>query len=180
MEKMYYDKEKGEKKVHHDMDEENIISKAIKQSFEKGDSSKLSKAIHRLMKDLKKEAMEELKDTFIFSLYELANGKHFDECTAEKIVADFKNVDGTEGERWTIKEATAIMKKFRFEPSDDKYNEYDWYVILNMMYSDYANVLGNKEEIHAAMANAYFNGPDEKEGKAWTRMSHQLFEDEED
>ena len=42
------------------------------------------------------------------------------------------------------------------------------------MSSDYAELIGQKPEMSVAMAKAYFDGPDEEEGKAWYRFKHKL------
>lgn len=159
------------------MDEKGIICRAMKKSHEKGTYHKLSKIVCDLFDGIGEEDPEKLKSKFLLCLYEMANGKHFDEYTAITVVSGMVNVDGTAGEHWIIKEAKDSMEKYRYDSKDGKYNEYDWYVILNMMSSDYREVLGENVEIYIAMTNAYFNGPDEKEGKAWLNMSSKLFEE---
>lgn len=43
-----------------------------------------------------------------------------------------------------------------------------------MQRSDYYGVLGSKDEIYIALTQAYFNGPDEANGKAWYQFPHKL------
>ena len=43
-----------------------------------------------------------------------------------------------------------------------------------MQRSDYYGVLGSKDEIYIVLTQAYFNGPDEANGKAWYQFHHKL------
>lgn len=162
------------------MGDKKLIQKAMKKSHEEGDPKKLCKLVCKLFDKLEEGDIERVKQQFIMGLYEMANGKHFDEGTALQVVENMQNVDGTEGEHYSPEESKEMMEKYHFESKNGKYNEWDWYVILNMMHSDYSDVLGKSDELYVALTNAYFNGPDEKEGKAWTQMGSQLFEEDEE
>lgn len=165
-----------------DKSDRKIVKSAISKSSKEGTHNKLCSAIYNLFDRMtKEENIEKLKKMFVMELYEMCNGKHFDETTGMEIVAGMENVDGTTGEHFSMEECQDYSNRFKMGPKGDgKYNEWDWYVIMNMMWSDYSEVLGNKVELYLAMTDAYFNGPDEDEGKAWTQMSYKLFEEEEE
>ena len=46
----------------------------------------------------------------------------------------------------------------------------DWYYVMNMLHSDFAEILGSDTNNYVRMAKAYINDPDASEGKvldAW-------------
>lgn len=65
-----------------------------------------------------------------YKLYKHVYGEHLNEKLAKKWVAAMQNKDGTYGEHWDIQQTSQYA---------GKYNTYDWYAVLNMMYSDYYN-----------------------------------------
>ena len=67
--------------------------------------------------------------------YEAKHGPHFDDEHARKAVSKMENEDGSKGQHWSLEETSALANQYgiRF---DDKFNKYDWYVALNMVYSD--------------------------------------------
>lgn len=106
-------------------------------------------------------------------MHELVDGPHFNETYASILINNMVNVDGTKGSRWDYEEASKILSTWVNE-GHPKYNAYDWWLILNMMSSDYSDIIGTKVEMSVAMAKAYFDGPDEEEGKAWYQFKHKL------
>lgn len=56
---------------------------------------------------------------------------------AEKWTKGMKNEDGTSGPHWSLAETKEIAEKHKMT----KYDEYAWYVTMNMMYSDYYKVI---------------------------------------
>lgn len=74
--------------------------------------------------------------------YEAKHGPHFDEEHARKAVSKMENEDGSRGQHWSVEETSALANQYgiRF---DSKFNKYDWYVALNMVYSDYYKVIVN-------------------------------------
>lgn len=168
--------EKEKNPMENTWEHKHVIKEAFKNAYEKGKHKKLAHSLCKFMEELEGDEMMKLKDDFMLELHEIAYGKHFDEYTAKKLVSSMENVDGTTGEHWSLSETKEIMEKYGYVSKTGKYNECDFYVILNMMWSDYREVLGTEKELYLGMTNAYFNGPDEREGKAWVRMSPQLFE----
>lgn len=74
--------------------------------------------------------------------YEAEHGPHFNEEHARKAVSKMENEDGSRGQHWSIEETTALANQHGIR-LDDKFNKYDWYVALNMVYSDYYIVTDN-------------------------------------
>lgn len=104
---------------------------------------------------------EEEKLMVMAEIHEAVCGPHFDECLAKKAVAKMRNVDGTAGEHWTMEQTDAIAGQYGI------HHKCDWYYVMNMLYSDFAKVLGSDANTYAKMAVAYINDPDAGEGKAF-------------
>lgn len=177
MENTEIEEDKGSKKL-----EKEMMHTAIAKSHEQGGKGKkLSQILCKLLDKLEEDSPE-TKEWFIMSLYEMANGKHFNEFTSNKVVDAMVNVDGTSGKHFSMEDTTHLYQKFVEEKHRTMYNMCDWYVIMNMMWSDYCEVLGEPIEMYVMMSKAYFEGPDEEEGKAWDQLGVKLFpqESEED
>lgn len=94
------------------------------------------------MEDLKEvliDVIHELKtvdyDKYIAAEYEIAkiaHHGHVDETLARCWVGKMKNKDGTTGEHWTMEQVSSVVKD-----KGIKHHLCDFYVVLNMMYSDY-------------------------------------------
>lgn len=65
-----------------------------------------------------------------YKLYKLVYGNHLCEELAYKWVASMENKDGSKGEHWSIEQTSQYA---------GTHNKYDWYVAMNMAYSDYFN-----------------------------------------
>ena len=103
--------------------------------------------------------------------YEAKHGPHFDEEHARKAVSKMENEDGSRGQHWSVEETSALANQYgiRF---DSKFNKYDWYVALNMVYSDYYKVIvnmtgSNNSKYFVELAKAWLNDKDIDEGKMW-------------
>lgn len=48
----------------------------------------------------------------------------------------------------------------------DKFNEYDWNYVMNMIYSDYVSILGSNVSSYAKMAEKFLMDKDAPDGKA--------------
>jgi len=131
------------------------------------------KLIKKIVNDGKTSEMEVLEDVFIetldfiktedcekyksleYELYESAYDGHLDEDLAHKWVSCMKNADGSKGEHWTIEQTSQYA---------GSYNKYDWYVVLNMMYSDMYSPKFSSED-YVALAKAWLSDSDVKEHK---------------
>ncbi len=97
-----------------------------------------------------------------FTVHESIFGKHFNEELARKAVREMGNVDGTTGEHWTLQQTNSLVAS-----NNLTCNKYDFYYVINMLYSDFSNVIGNDANIYMKMSVAYIDDPDAVEGKAY-------------
>lgn len=103
--------------------------------------------------------------------YEQEYGPHFNEEQARKAVNKMENEDGTRGPHWSLEETTSLANQFGIS-LNNRFNRYDWFVALNMIYSDYYKVLvnitnSNTPKHYVEFAKAWLNDKDIDEGKMW-------------
>lgn len=103
--------------------------------------------------------------------YEAEHGPHFNDEHARKAVNKMENEDGTRGQHWSLEETTALANQYGIR-LDEKINKYDWYVALNMVYSDYYRVVvsmtgSNNTKYFVELAKAWMHDKDIDEGKMW-------------
>ena len=87
---------------------------------------------------------------------------HLNEHLAKKAVSKMKNVDGTTGEHWTLEQIETLIKNHKLD-----YSCYDFYYLMNMLYSDFEGVLGDNADLYLKMACACIDDPDADEGKVF-------------
>ena len=92
---------------------------------------------------------------------ELKNGPHFDEELAKKAVSAMRNVDGTTGEHWSMEKTNPLAEQNGIK------EKADFYYTMNMLYSDFSDVLGSEASTYVKMAKAYMHDPDAPEGKVF-------------
>lgn len=107
---------------------------------------------------------------FRVKAYEMEHGPHFNEEHARKAVMKMENEDGTRGPHWSLEETSALASQYGISLSG-KFNRYDWFVALNMVYSDYYKVLlnitgSNKQEIINIVRSQYDTYKQRKEAIA--------------
>ena len=90
-----------------------------------------------MLEDMLVDLIDELKHTnhhkykeIEYKLYKTVNGKHLNEKLAHHWVDALENKDGTKGGHWTIEQTNQFV---------DGNNKYDWYVAMNVVYSDFYN-----------------------------------------
>lgn len=75
-----------------------------------------------------------------------------------------KNADGSTGPHWTMDQANQIMEQMKIQC-----DEVEFFVVLNMMYSDYCKVAKRYNcstvEFYASMAKAFLNDEDAQPNK---------------
>lgn len=108
---------------------------------------------------------------FRLKSYESQHGPHFNEEYARKAVNKMENEDGSRGPHWSIEETTQFANQYGVN-LNGKFNRYDWYVALNMIYSDYYRVImqitnSNSTKHYVEFAKAWLNDKDIDEGKMW-------------
>lgn len=108
---------------------------------------------------------------FRIKAYEAEHGPHFNEEKARKAVSKMENEDGSKGQHWSLEETTSLANQYGIR-LDEKFNKYDWYVALNMVYSDYYRVIvnmtnSNNTKHFVEIAKAWICDKDIEEGKMW-------------
>lgn len=111
------------------------------------------------------ESNAEVYDEVVDKLYKECYGEHFSDWLAEKAVENFKNVDGTEGAHWSVEQIDDVIRQYGIKCIG--FNRWDLYFVMNMLYSDYYNVLGSDTATYVKMSKAWFEDPDVSEGKAY-------------
>ena len=107
-----------------------------------------------------------------FEQHELKYGPHFNEDFAEEAVSRMQNEDGTTGPHWTIEQTNNVAKQYGINFNLDIFNEYDWFVAMNMIYSDYYKAIKNITGINSLqhfveLTKAWIMDKDVAEGKMW-------------
>lgn len=105
---------------------------------------------------------------FRVKAYEAEHGPHFNEEHARKAVSKMENEDGTRGPHWSIEETTTLANQYGISLGN-RFNRYDWFVALNMVYSDYYKVIinitnSNSTKHFVELAKAWINDKDIDEG----------------
>ena len=113
-----------------------------------------------------KETNDELYETLETYLYKEIHGCHFSDWLLQKATKYMANEDGTTGAHWTVEQTNAVARQngITFE----KFNEYDWNYVMNMIYSDYYGAISNDVSSYYKMAKKFLEDKDAKEGKALT------------
>lgn len=104
--------------------------------------------------------------------HEQSYGPHFNEELALKAVSNMENEDGTHGAHWSIDETTTVANQYNVNLKTVKFNKYDWFVALNMIYSDYFRAIVNitntdHVKSFVELTKAWLNDKDVDEGKMW-------------
>lgn len=91
----------------------------------------------------------------------MAEEKRFD---AKKWAAEMKNEDGTRGAHWDMQQTEGVRNSRGMNDIEPE----AFYVTMNMMYSDYQNVMKkfgvDRPEVYAEMAKAFLCDKDSKQG----------------
>lgn len=108
---------------------------------------------------------------FKYKAYEQEYGPHFNQEEARKAVSKMQNEDGSRGPHWSIEETTSYANQYGVN-LNSRFNRYDWFVALNMIYSDYYKVIvnitnSNNTKHFVEFAKAWLNDKDIDEGKMW-------------
>lgn len=142
------------------------ISKMIEEAYSKNlPEEKIEELAERMslfVHNADWEDQKALAEDLDFIIY----GPHFTKEKAMQAVSHMVNEDGTTGQHWTCEETRSVAESKGIYFSAEKFNEYDWYYVMNMLYSDYYNVLGNNTDSYAKMAMAWLRDKDAPEGKA--------------
>lgn len=114
------------------------------------------------------EKDKEMVEHFIMKIDLLLN-PHFTKPTAEYVVSQFDNKDGSKGEHWSYEQTNSVMKSKGLD-----YCEADWYYVMSMIYSDYYKS-GRSDETYIELACDFLDDPDAPDCKAkkyWLAMNY--------
>lgn len=119
--------------------------------------------------------------------HESMYGPHFTESCALKAVSRMDNEDGTHGAHWSIDDAVKLATQYGIKLDTSKFNEYDWFVALNMVYSDFYKAVVNMTstdhtKYFVELTKAWLGDKDVEAGKMWHYFKYVMcdMEDEEE
>ena len=121
------------------------------------DISKLQEMLDSLICDLK-EQKPELYKQYKKELYELAYGKVILEDKAKEIVENMKPY----GEHFKMEEAKRIKEEHSI-----KHSASDIYLVINSLYNDYHEILGEDNDTYIKMTKLWLNDTDSVEDKVY-------------
>ena len=75
------------------------------------------------------------------------------------------NEDGSTGRHWSVEQTTSAARQSGV--TFDKFNEYDWNYVMNMIYSDYYGAVPNDTNMYAKLSKKFLEDKDAKSGKAF-------------
>lgn len=120
------------------------------------------------MKGKDPEAYDKLK----MSLYIDSQGYHFNDELLEHAYAVMVNDDGSKAPYFPLDDCEKLARRnnIRFQ----NFNEYDFAYTMNMLYSDYCQVLGTDGNIYAKMALKFLDDPDAPDGGSTKALRYYL------
>lgn len=109
---------------------------------------------------------------YLLDFYVEQNGETITPELAECLVKEMAVTDGsdrTNGEKWSMQETTEVGNKLGV--NWERIQKCEWYLVLNMMYSDYFPV-GRKHgftdyTFYSELAQAWFSDVDGKDNKTF-------------
>lgn len=105
-----------------------------------------------------KESHHEVYDKYKNELYELAYGKTINKEMATEWVKSMKPI----GEHWNIEQTTSVKESLGYNVDN-----IDFYVVANMMYNDYNDLVKDNEDLAIKLAYDWLNDEDTKENKLY-------------
>lgn len=145
--------------------------------------TKLGKAMDKHEDNLLEKGFRILKSELCANVYEAINGPHFDEEHAKYAVEGMENEDGSKGPHWTVEETTSVANQMGINLKSEKHNKWDWYVAMNMIYSDFYKAVvaitgGASTKHFAELTKAWICDKDISEGKMWHYYVYIMCDDE--
>ena len=129
---------------------EEIVSKGKQEDMEK-----LSDMLSEIIYQMKEHHYDKYK-CYKMKLYEMAYDGKIDKETASEWVESMSPI----GQKWTIEETTKVMKTLNYD-----LNEIDYYIVSNMMYNDYYDLVNDNEELALKLAKNWLEDKDANENK---------------
>lgn len=137
------------------------INKIVDKSKHE-DMEELSEMLEDLIYKMK-EYDEKCYNKYKIKLYELANGKKLNEEMATDWVKSMLPV----GLYWTIDETTNAMKQMGYNC-----DKLEYWVLANMMYNDYYNIVKDNEELALKLAYDWLDDEDSVDDKLYEYWKH--------
>lgn len=142
-----------------------MIKQYIDKIGESKDTSKMERLgdmLEELIYSLKENHPKEYED-YKEELYELAYGKKINQETAMKWVSEMKPV----GEHWSMEQTTNAMQSLGYN-----FDTISFYVVANMMYNDYNDLVKENEELALRLAKDWLDDEDATENKLYCYWKH--------
>jgi len=142
-----------------------MIRRYIEQIGNKKDIQDMQKLGDMLVEIIcdTKESHPELYKKYKTELYEMAFGKKISEDVAKKWVEEMKPA----GQHWTIEATTNAMSSLGYN-----FDVIDFFVVANMMYNDYHDLVKDNEELALKMAKDWLEDEDAKDNKLYCYWKH--------
>lgn len=121
------------------------------------------KMFDEIMDDYKERCPEKYKE-FKNKLYVLMYGYHFNAELLDEAYEYMLNDNGTNAPKWSVDETESLLKQNSVQMSN--YNKYDWNYVMNMLYSDYCQLLGETTNSYVNLAIKFLDDQDAPNGKA--------------
>lgn len=115
--------------------------------------------LKRFIKDMMEKLENRMPDVYKDVLYDLHDniyGCHFSKPLLDEATKDIKH--------WTLEQTTSVAKSNGIDFKT--FNEYDFNYVMNMLYSDYNDVVPNDTSMYVRLTNAFLLDADAPKGKA--------------
>ena len=109
------------------------------------------------------ESHHELYEDYKEELYELAYGRKLNKELAIEWVSEMKPI----GEHWTLEQTTSAKESLGYE-----LDNIDFYVVSNMIYNDYNDLVKDNEELALKLAYDWLHDEDAKDNKLYCYWKH--------
>lgn len=117
--------------------------------------------------DTLKERHPEKYSYYEGELYTLVNGEHLNSTLATKWVECMQNKDGTSGGHWTFADTEKVASQLGIDFAQSDFNKYEFYAIMNMVYSDFYGSIPNDTFVYGKMAKDWLDDKDAPDDKAF-------------
>ena len=121
------------------------------------DMTKLGEMLEDVLYEIKEQDPDEFQK-YKMKLYEMAYGKKINEEMADDWVKSMQPV----GLHWIMEETTGAMRKLGYN-----FDNIDFYVVANMMYNDYYDLVKEDETLVLKLAKDWLDDEDSAENKLY-------------
>lgn len=142
------------------MNYSEIMQKALKKNISKEVWQEIEHHTEHFIEDVSKHHPEKVKE-FLRKLKDSVCYPPITEEEAKTYVSKMHNKDGSMGGHWTVEQVRELSKT---HPALKNFNFADFYIALNMMYSDYYQPNRNMEE-YAQLAIDFLGDKDAPKNK---------------